>query len=361
MSPVLQQTGHTPTGFDPDSPHELRDAWHALTAQKSLRIRDAARQLGVSEAQLLATGIGEHVVRLHGDWRDLMMRMGELGPVMALTRNEAAVHEKDGVYTNISHGEHIGLVLGDAIDLRLFYDKWAFGYAVTETTGTLTRRSFQFFDACGDAVHKIYLRDASDLFAWDALCEAWAAPIQRAGEKVLPRPDAQPAERADAEIDVGALQADWRAMRDTHQFFGLLKKHGLTRTQSFRLIGAEFATPLRIDTPARLLQRAAETGTGIMVFVGNPGCIQIHSGPVKDVERMGPWINVLDPGFNLHLREDLVAQAWRVRKPTADGIVTSIEIFDAAGEQIAYFFGKRKPGIPETPGWRTLAESLETR
>jgi len=94
-----------------NTPKALRDAWHALTAEKRLRIRDAAHTLGVSEAELLATGVGEHVTRLAGDLRDLMMRMGELGPVMALTRNEAAVHEKEGVYQNITHGDQIGLVL----------------------------------------------------------------------------------------------------------------------------------------------------------------------------------------------------------------------------------------------------------
>jgi hypothetical protein len=46
---------------------------------------------------------------------------------------------------------------------------------------------------------------------------------------------------------------------------------------------------------------------------------------------MGPWLNVLDPGFNLHLREDLIASAWIVRKPTADGVVSSLELFDAGG------------------------------
>ena len=361
MSTAIETSSTAPVAFNADSPRELREAWHALTAQKTLRIRDAARELGVSEAQLLATGVGEHVMRLTGDLRDLMMRMGELGPVMALTRNDAAVHEKDGLYTNISHGDQVGLVLGEAIDLRLFYDKWAFAYAVEEKTGTLTRRSFQFFDACGDAVHKIYLRDASDVFAYEALCEAWAAPVQLPGEQVLPRPVERVAERPDDEVDLDALQADWRAMSDTHQFFGLLKKHKLARTQAFRLIGESFAKPLFVDAPARLLEGAASAGLDIMIFVGNPGCIQIHTGPVRDIQRMGPWINVLDPGFNLHLREDLVAQAWLVKKPTADGIVTSVEIFDAAGEQIAYFFGKRKPGIPETAGWRALAESLETR
>ena len=340
-------------------PEALRRAWHALTARTPLRIRDAAHRLGVAEAELLATGVGAHVTRLAGDLRELMLRMGELGPVMALTRNEAAVHEKDGVYANISHGEHVGLVLGEAIDLRLFYDQWAFGYAVVETAGAITRRSFQFFDIHGDAVHKIYLRDASDPLAYAALRDAWAAPIQLPGETVLPRPQARRQAAADDAIDVDALAADWRAMTDTHQFFGLLKKHGVTRTQAFRLIGPGFALPLLTDTPARLLQAAAASDTEIMVFVGNPGCIQIHTGPVRNVQRTGAWVNVLDPAFNLHLREDLVAQAWRVKKPTADGIVTSIELYDAAGEAIAYFFGRRKPGIAESTGWRTLAHSLE--
>ncbi|ODU08223.1 MAG: hypothetical protein ABS91_03650 [Thiobacillus sp. SCN 64-35] len=351
----------TPVRVDANSPQALREAWHALTAQGRLRIREAAQKLGVSEAQLLATGVGGHVVRLGGDLRDLMMRMGELGHVMALTRNEAAVHEKDGNYTNISHGDQVGLVLGEDIDLRLFYDKWTFAYAVEEKVGSETRRSFQFFDACGDAIHKIYLRDDADPFAFEALRDAWAVPVQIPGETVLPRPASLKPERSDDAVDVEALRADWHAMRDTHQFFGLLRKHQVSRTQAFRLAGEAFARPLFTNTPARVLQAAAAGALDIMVFVGNSGCIQIHTGPVKRIERMGPWINVLDPGFNLHLREDLVAQVWLVKKTTTDGVVTSIELFDAQGEFIAYFFGKRKPGIPETTGWRMLAESMETR
>ena len=350
-----------PAAFSTFTPKALRDAWHALTAGQNLRIRDAAHQLGVSEAQLLATGVGEHVTRLAGDLRDLMMRMGELGPAMALTRNEAAVHEKEGVYQNITHGDQIGLVLGEAIDLRLVYDKWAFGYAVEERIGSDTRHSFQFFDACGDAIHKIYLREGADTLAFEALRDAWAAPIQISGETVLPHPAGSAPERPDEAVDVEALRAGWRSMTDTRQFLDLLKKHKLSRTQAFRLVGNEFAVPLLTNTPARLLQAAAATGQEVMVFVGNRGCIQIHTGPVKTVQRIGNWINVLDRDFSLHLREDRVAQAWLVRKPTADGIVTSIELFDATGELIAYFFGKRKPGTPETTGWRMLAETLEPR
>lgn len=344
---------------DADTPQALRAAWHALTAETKLPIRDAARRLGVAEAQLLATGIGEFVVRLSGDLRGLMLRMGELGPVQAVTRNAAAVHEKEGVYQNISHGDQIGLVQGDAIDLRLFYDQWAFGYAVEEQTGQATRRSFQFFNACGDAVHKIFLEPASDVLAFEALRDAWAAPIQIPGETVLPHPAGRKTGQPDEAIDLAALVADWRAMRDASQFFVLLKRHQLSRTQAYRLIGGEFAVPLFTRTPALLLQTAAAIGQPLMVYVGNPGCVQIHSGTVKTVQRNGDWLSVLDSGFNLHLREDQVAQAWLVKKPSAHGIVTSVELFDAAGDFIAYFFGKRLPGLPETTGWRVLAESLE--
>jgi putative hemin transport protein len=99
-----------------------------------------------------------------------------------------------------------------------------------------------------------------------------------------------------------------------------------------------------------------------MVFVGSPGCIQIHTGPVVRIERMEmrgmQWLNVLDPGFNLHLREDLVDAVWVVEKPTSDGLVTSVEAFDREGGLMAIFFGARKPGTPEREDWRALVRKL---
>ena len=96
----------------------------------------------------------------------------------------------------------------------------------------------------------------------------------------------------------------------------------------------------------------------IMVFVGSPGVVQIHTGPVHQVKTVGPWLNVLDDDFNLHLREDHIAESWVVRKPSPEGTVTSLELYDAQGGQIAQVFGARKPGVPERLDWRALAEGL---
>lgn len=96
-----------------------------------------------------------------------------------------------------------------------------------------------------------------------------------------------------------------------------------------------------------------------MVFVGNPCMIQIYSGRVRKVAPMGPWINVLDPGFDLHVREGAATSAFVVRKPTSDGVVTSLELYTPDGETLVYVVGKRTGGMPENEGWRATLEAAK--
>ena len=259
----------------------------------------------------------------------------------------------------------MALVLNEPIDLRLFCARWAFGFAVAtpwEGGKDGFRRSLQFFDASGDAVHKIFLTRKSNAEAYHALVAAYAAPeAQTAGASgeitTEPRP-APASETPDAEIDTDSFLAAWAGLQDTHAFFPLLRKHAVSRTQALRLAEGRFterAEPLAVR---RALETAAETETPIMVFVGNRGAIQIHSGPVKKLVERGPWFNVLDPTFNLHLNESHIADAWVVVKPTEDGDVTALEAYDASGQQIVQLFGERKPGIPELESWRDVVRGL---
>jgi putative hemin transport protein len=157
---------------------------------------------------------------------------------------------------------------------------------------------------------------------------------------------------------IGFRQA-WEDLKDTHEFFGMLKKFKVTRTQALRLApSAHYASRVGNGSLRDALNMAAGTGTSIMVFVGNPGIIQIHTGPVKNIVDHGPWINVLDPAFNLHLKEEAIMESWVVRKPTTDGIVTSLELFNERKELICTLFGERKPGNPELEGWKAIAAQL---
>ncbi len=342
----------------PGNPETLYRNFHALKTERRMRNRDAAKELGVSEGEAIASGVGTDAVRLSAPFDRMFRRMPELGEVMALTRNEQAVHEKTGRFETMSGDDKVGLALGSAIDLRIFYGRWAFGYAVNEHGTNGTSRSLQFYDAHGDAVHKVFARAGTDVTAWEALVMEFAAGNQSPGDTVQPRPATAAEERPIETIDAARFRQDWLAMQDTHEFFPLLRRHGVSRRQAMLLAPAGHAERVGNESARPLLEAAAREGLSIMCFVGNPGMIQIHTGPVHRVEMMGPWLNVLDPGFNLHLRLDLIAETWIVRKPTADGIVTSVELLDAAGETISLFFGERKPGKPEREDWRQRVAAL---
>ncbi|WP_027039050.1 hemin-degrading factor [Mesorhizobium ciceri] len=337
------------------APHEIR---RARTDNPKMRERDLAAQLGISEAELVAAHCGDGVVRVEPRVNDLLTGLEAVGEVMALTRNESAVHEKIGVYDKVITGNHNAMVLGENIDLRIFPKVWAHGFAVEKRDGDEIRRSLQFFDAAGEAVHKVHLRPASSLYAYQKLVAVLESSNQEPTVDIsgpLPDDDIHGDETA-ANLD--DLRDRWSRLTDVHQFFGMLKTLKLSRRQAVRLVGQDYAWQLDNDAVRAMFHHAAEDEMPIMCFVGNRGCIQIHSGPIKSIKPMGPWINVLDETFHLHLRTDHIQEVWAVRKPTKDGHVTSLEVYDADGKMIIQFFGKRYEGESERDDWRFLAENL---
>ena len=338
-----------------DTPRPTPAEIRAFRAENpKMRERDIAAQLGISEAALVAAEVGLTAVRIDGSANRFLERSETLGEVMVLTRNESAVHEKIGVFEKITPGKHASVVLGENVDLRIFPGNWAHGFAVTKTDGETIRRSLQFFDKAGNAVHKVHLRPASNLEAYEAIVAGFRLDDQ--SQDFVEDVSRKAAETGP--VDVAALRENWSAMTDTHQFFGLLRKLKIARQDAVRSVGEDFAWQVRADAVGDMMRTAAETDTPIMCFVGNDGCIQIHTGPVKNIQPMGPWLNVMDPTFHLHLRMDHIAECWVVRKPTTDGHVTSLEAYDAAGEMIIQFFGPRKEGIAEREEWRDILNGL---
>lgn len=325
------------------------------------RMRDAAAALGVPEAALLearrATGAAVRLRRAAGpdSFAAVLARLPEAGEVMSLTRNETCVHELHGRFAPPEIEGAMGQVVGE-IDLRLFLRHWAFGYRLDEETRSGPRRSLQFFDPSGTAVLKVYATAASDRAAFDRLAAESADPDATAA--AFAPPPGPAAEAPDAGIDTAGLAAAWEAQKHTHEFFQLLRRFGVTRAQAMRLAGPERARPVDPAATRGLLEAAASAALPIMVFVGNRGCLQIQAGPIHRVEPLGPWLNVLDPRFNLHLRTDLVAGAFVVRKPSVNGEIHALELYDAAGELACQVFGHRAAGGTERPDWRALVTGL---
>jgi putative hemin transport protein len=323
------------------------------------RDRDFAAKLNITEAQLVAAYIGHGVTRIACTPDDIVPRLSALGEVMALTRNESCVIEKVGVYENYRSGQHASMVNNPEIDLRFFPKHWVSAFAVVRDNGSGPRRSIQVFDAAGDAVHKIHLRPASNVEEYDRLVSDLALDNQAGELTVEPR---RPADAPLADADrADELRRGWAEMTDTHQFMGLTRKLKMNRLGAYRIAGQPFVRELDPGTITPMLEAVRDQKIEVMLFVGNMGCIEIHGGPIENLKEMGPWQNVLDPGFDLHLRLDHIAEVWEVNKPTQRGDAVSVEAFDAEGTVIFQVFGRHNMGTDHRPAWNAIVEGLASK
>lgn len=336
---------------------EIREA---RRANPKMRERDLATMLDISEAELVAAHIGDGVRRIEPDLGTIFPALKNLGEVMALTRNPSAVHEKIGRYENYIGVGKAAMVLGPQVDLRIFPRYWVHAFAVEKHDEDAVRRSLQFFDAAGEAIHKVHLRPASNVDAYEALVERVKSADQ--STKIVTEPYRIARRASDlpnlSGFALDELRRRWLAMNDTHQFAGVLNALDIDRLQAVRSVGDDLAWPLSNCAVDSLIRLTAKEDLPVMVFIRNRGCIQIHSGPIETVRQVGPWLNVMDPDFHMHFRTDHVAEVWAVRKPTDKGHVTSVEAYDVSGEMIVQFFGKRIEGQDERSGWRLIAENL---
>ncbi|GAA6193536.1 ChuX/HutX family heme-like substrate-binding protein [Phaeobacter sp. NW0010-22] len=335
------------------SPEAIRTA---RAENPKMRDRDLADQVGITEGQLVAAYVGIDVTRISANLDDLFLRLNGLGEVMALTRNKSCVIEKVGQYDNYHSGKHASMILTADIDLRMFPSHWISAFAVERVTEAGVKRSLQIFDAAGDAVHKIFLREGSDLDHWTQLVTDLKLDEQDQVLAVDARAPTEVPKGDPAKADI--LRAEWAKMTDTHQFMRLTSKLKMNRLGAYRMAGAPLARALATSEIDTMLGGVRDQALEVMVFVGNRGCIEIHGGLIEELKSMGPWQNVLDARFNLHLRSDHIAEVWAVTKPTQRGPAVSVEAFDAEGGLILQVFGRRTDAGDFRGAWGELVKGL---
>jgi len=337
----------------------ILDAFDAARrASPRLPAIEIAQRLGISEGELQAARLGRDVVTLPLPPAELAGRLHTLGRVKALTRSSAAVLEQSGRYP-VAGEASAGLLLDPGgLDLRLHLQRWHWACLIQDelpgADGTPARRhSLQVFDRHGRALHKAFSLAPELPDGWHALAAGadTRAPcftgLSPAASRPLP--------------EAPGLAHDWGRMRDVHQFFTLLRRHGLERHEANALMEGRFTHRLPAGMIEAALVRAAERRLPLMLFVASPGGVQIRSGTLPAPERRGGWLNLFGSDFTLHLKDDAIADAWVVRKPNRDGGVTSLEAFGADGELLLQLYARRREGEPERADWRWLLAELAGR
>lgn len=322
--------------------------------------RQAAADLGVSEGALMADAPDS--VYLGSRIRDLVLKLETLGEVLSVVRNDAAVHEKVGIYEHVTLTARTGLALNvGGLDLRFFLHNWHHAIATTVVIGERTMRSIQFYDEYGTSIEKVFMRDETKLDAWQALIDEFATSGK---PEFLPAPEINVTipEPLSPEREQ-AFQERWNELKDVHHFGGLLETFKIDRQQSYRHAPAGCTKQVDRSVWEEVLQYVQANNLEIMVFVGNRGLVQIQTGKLHNVVRSHGYLNVLDAkvpeeGFDLHLRDSDIVETWVVRRPISEGYVTCIEGFDKNRQTVVQIFGRREEGNDEMQSWHQLMDGL---
>ena len=179
----------------------------------------------------------------------------------------------------------------------------------------LDRHSFQFFDEAGVAVHKVFLQEASAQAAFEALVSRHLHEDQS--------PILRPASGKPAVGFPGFPKA-----RNPHR---------LWRVEPVSLGG--------------LLLGAAAKNLQLQYSVASPGALQTLWGPAESLQRRGPWLQVLDPAFNLALDLESLGSAWVTQDDGEDEGPYRLQLLDARDEAMAELRGA-------TPAWNDLLYAL---
>lgn len=337
---------------------EVRHQFQLERQAGGARHREIAAKLNISEGELIAAHVGApadglmRVTRLQPDWHALLVTCASLGQVMALTRNASCVHEKDGLYSSVTEQANVVAVQGEQIDLQCHFEYWQHGFAVEESGEKGVQRSMQFYDTAGVALHKVFLRPQSDVAAYLALVEQFSDENQLPGITVRSSVAAAPIR------DFPSFLMAWDGVHNARDLYALLAQSKGACLSYLQQLAAEAAQQVSANAARLLLEAAAAETIALLILTGNAGVTQAHSGPIDKVVVMGPWLNVLDPGFNLHLREDHIASAWMVIQSGLHGMFSAMALLDQHGAMITLFASANVAGKSEDSAWADLIERL---
>lgn len=342
--------------------------WQAYQDKKTntpmLFPTEGAAALDVSEFELLLAS--PHSQYMGSQCKEVLKQFESFGCVEGIVRNALAVHEKTAQYHNLKIGEKMGIALNvGGFDLRFFMWRWKHMLAVTDTSNAeKPSYSIQFFDEQGAAINKVFLRELSNdnIARWQEMVDQQVQCVD-ATELTLEKAAAPSVWQYKmlSDDNRAELQQVWRNMTDVHQFHGLLQRLNVDRASSYQQAPEGMSQQLSIEAVEAVFEQARDNECPIMIFVGNTGLVQIQTGTVKTIKRMGEWLNILDKNhndFTLHLKDKALAQVWCIKRPTADGIVTCIEGFDQYGTSIFSVFGQRMEGTPELAAWQEITAAI---
>ncbi len=278
-----------------DKFNTIKSEWYTFKSKpenKKTRIRNAADALDTTEANLLSTDIGENVFFLKiNDYESLLKEILQIDKLMFLIRTDDVVHEIiiDTSKVNVKD-DSIFYKNQKSTIVKFNLDIFEYVFFENKKHGNKDLKSFQIFDKNGDSILKIYLK-GSKSNQFDRIALKYKCDYK------------------------------YEIQKNSYNKINYDTKNKLS--QSYLL---------NKNILRQILEKASEKEFPISINAFGNQISQYYNGKIKNIIDFGPWINIIDKSFNLHVLEKNVTRNIIKYDKTTELFI--VHLFDSNDSQI---------------------------
>tara|TARA_B100000700_G_scaffold103666_1_gene117048 strand:- start:7587 stop:8537 length:951 start_codon:yes stop_codon:yes gene_type:complete len=268
---------------------------------QKLRIRDIANKLNVSEAELLSIQIGDSIKILSINNFDIFFNelLSKIDKVMFLIRSDFVVHEKNVLTSELRYTNNQFINQKDSFPLLSFdVDKISFIFYEIKEHNNRKLRSFQFFDKTGNSVFKIYLKGKNKI-EFDQIASNYKFDYNYEVQK-------QGVYKSQSSLELLSYKTDLLHFTDC--------VNSVKRILKFSL--------------RDILKVSSQESIPIQIHAFGIGCVQYHRDSIKNVVDYGPWINIIDKSFNIHVLENKISNSCLLEHLSDNKKIYSLDFYD---------------------------------
>ncbi len=292
--------------------NKLKVDWNNFKSNpdnKKIRIKDAAEILSTNEAALLSTEIGEKTYFLKiSNFDDFFIRLSKIDKLMFLIRSQYVVHETTIIPSQIKCLNN-KLILNNTPNYTLIdYDIGSFEYVFYDQKkhSGRTLKSFQFFNQFGTAVLKVYLRGKKDL-KFNQIADMYNVNYSYELQREI---SSKPTIRKFSDFYYSEYGINNNFVKKIDYEKNFLRK---------------------------LLELLTDSKIPIRIHAFGENIFQQFSGKVKKLIDFGPWINIMDKNFNLHVLENKIIKSTLSQLISNENELWTISFIDINNYKVLEF------------------------
>ncbi|WP_438766607.1 hypothetical protein [Kushneria sp. TE3] len=295
-----------------------------------MECRTLAALLDCSEGEIQASRLGRGVHSLALTPCDLVMMLPQLGQVQMVTRtSHAALSSRLEGCRIDADPRHASICDQKALAMQLLLPCWYWVCLSREAPapGAEPVPCLQVFDRFGHVLHQLYGL-TPEAAGW-RLLECFAA-LKRPGFTRC--------------IDIAnvcteghrpAMLKAWRDLRGPGDFSRLLSRHRLRRVEANRAVTGHFSTPMAPQRFIMALAGACRRTQPTRASLIHGGGAHHHRARFRHFHQgRHDRLRLESDQLTLSLDSSALHEAWQVTRPGPEGLMTSLEAFDAEGEMM---------------------------